>query len=173
MLVAIGTSNPTKIEAVRSAFRKIWPKAKFVSIEAKSGISEQPNSDEEAIKGALNRAKKAIKKANADFGVGLEGTTIETKHGMFLCGWVVIIDREGKIGLGCTSKIQLPEKIANKVRLGEELGPVMDKLSGKKDVKKKQGAVGILTKGHVTRKDAFEQALLVALSKFICSEYYN
>lgn len=173
MIIAIGTKNPTKIEAVKSAFKKIWPEAKFFSIEVDSGVGEQPNGDEEAIRGALNRAKKAIKEANADFGVGLEGTTVETKHGMFLCGWVVVVDSNGKLGLGCTSKILLPEKIAKEVRLGKELGPIMDKISGEKNVKKKKGAVGILTKGHVTRKQAFEQAVLLALSRFICKEHYD
>ncbi|MEM4663165.1 MAG: inosine/xanthosine triphosphatase [Candidatus Diapherotrites archaeon] len=173
MKIVVGSSNPIKVEAVRSAVKKIWPNSKVLNVEVESGIGEQPQGDEEAINGAFNRALAALKKTGADFGVGLEGTTVETKKGMFLCGWVVVVDNTEKMGLACTSKILLPEKIAKEVRLGGELGPIMDKISGEKDVKKKHGAVGILTKGLVTRKDAFEQAVLCAFARFISKEYYE
>lgn len=172
MRVAVGTRNPAKIEAVKAAVKKLWPDAKVISLDVDSGVSVQPKSDEEAITGALNRARKAMEKENADFAVGLEGTTIDTKHGMFLCGWVAVIDRNGRIGLGCTSKIMLPEKVANEIRNGSELGPVMDSLLGEEDIKKRQGAVGVLTKNLVTRKDAFEQAVLSAFARFITPELY-
>ncbi len=173
MLIAVGTTNPVKIEAVRSAIQKLWHNAKVQGIYAESGVSHQPKGDEEAIRGAINRAKSALEKLDADFGFGLEGTVVETKHGMFLCGWVAVVDKNGKLGLACTSKIELPEKVAKEIRKGRELGPVMDELIGENDTKKKQGAVGILTNNLVVRSKVFEQAVLLALAKFINPKYYG
>ena len=61
MKVAIGSTNPVKIAAVKSAFKKVWPNKKFTfkGIKVNSGVSHQPMSDIESIKGAGNRAKKA------------------------------------------------------------------------------------------------------------------
>ncbi|KKS04790.1 MAG: putative non-canonical purine NTP phosphatase [Candidatus Curtissbacteria bacterium GW2011_GWA2_41_24] len=75
MKIAVGSTNPVKIEAAKRAFGKVWPKKKLeiVGIEVPSGVSQQPMTDKEAVKGARNRAKVAIKSARADFGVGLEG----------------------------------------------------------------------------------------------------
>ncbi|RLG70112.1 MAG: inosine/xanthosine triphosphatase, partial [Candidatus Iainarchaeum archaeon] len=68
MLIAVGTTNPVKIEAVRSAIQKLWHNAKVQGIYAESGVSYQPKGDEEAIRGAINRAKSALEKLDADFG---------------------------------------------------------------------------------------------------------
>jgi len=173
MRIVVGTTNAAKIDAAKSALRRIWPDAEVVAAEVNSGVSVQPKSDDEAIEGALNRAKEGLKKVKADFGLGLEGTTVDTKYGMFLCGWVAVVDKNGTFGLGCTSKIQLPEKVAEEIRNGKELGPVMDTLFGEKDIKKRQGAVGVLTKNLITRKDAFEQAIISAFARFIVPEYYS
>lgn len=172
MLVAVGTTNPAKIEAVRAAVQRVWKNVEVRSVFANSKVSLQPRSDEEAIRGAINRAKNALKKLNADFGFGLEGTVVETKHGMFLCGWVAAVDKSGRLGLACTSKIELPERVAEEIRKGRELGPVMDEIVGENNTKKKQGAVGILTNNLVVRSKVFEQAVLLALAKFVNPKYY-
>ncbi len=173
MLIAVGSTNPTKIAAVSSAAKKIWPHAKVCGIEVSSGVPAQPIGDEEAIKGAISRAKKALHKLDADFGFGLEGTVVESKYGMFLCGWVAAIDKEGKLGLACTAKLELPEIVAREIRKGFELGPIMDKLTGETNIKKKYGAVGVFTKNLVSRKEVFEHAVLLALAKFITKDYYE
>ena len=68
MIVAVGSLNPVKIQATLNAFKKFWPDKswKIIGIETPSGVSDQPMSDNEYIKGAF-------KKIKADFGVGLEG----------------------------------------------------------------------------------------------------
>lgn len=75
MKVAVGSKNPVKIAAVREAFTKVWPKKHFVfeGVAVSSGVSNQPMSDEESFRGARNRAERAMKQIDADFGVGLEG----------------------------------------------------------------------------------------------------
>src|SRR3989344_4029632 len=95
MKVAVGSKNPVKIEAVKRAFEIIWPEKKWdvLGVEVSSGVSNQPMSDLESIKGATTRAKRAIKALKADFGVGLEGGLQKIKKDWFDCGWIVVINK--------------------------------------------------------------------------------
>lgn len=61
----------------------------------------------------------------------------------------------------------LPKKVSGEVLAGKELGEVIDETTGIKDVKKKMGAVGILTKGLVDRTQAYEAIISYALVKFL------
>ncbi len=60
--VAVGSMNPVKIEAVKLAFKKVFPKKQLeiVGVEVDSGVSVQPMNDRESIKGAKNRAYTKI-----------------------------------------------------------------------------------------------------------------
>lgn len=171
--IAVGSKNPVKIAAVKRAVKDIWPKAKIVSVEVSHGICEQPTSDDEAIKGAKNRARASLKMAGVDLGIGLEGGVNDTSHGMFLTGWIVVVDKKGNVGVGSGGRLLLPEKIALEIKKGKELGPVMDKFIGGKNIKQKQGAVGIFTNNLITRTEALEKAVVYALAKFISPKYYR
>jgi inosine/xanthosine triphosphatase len=170
--IAIGSMNPIKIAAVKSAVSHIWAGAEFIAVEADSGVDSQPQSDEETLRGALNRARAALDHAAADVGIGLEGGVMDTGDGMFLTGWAAVTDKEGGKGLGSGGALLLPELVAAQIRQGRELGPVMDKMMDQHNLKQNQGTVGVLTKGLVNRKEAFERAVLFALSRFISPEYY-
>jgi inosine/xanthosine triphosphatase len=169
--VVVGSTNPVKINATKKAFSRFFDDIEVIGINVDSGVSEMPISRSEIINGAINRAKKSLE--NADYGVGLEGGTHETKYGMLLMGVTAIISKNGEIGLGNTEGFILPEMIAKRIRNGEELGPVMDDIINEKDTKKKLGAVGIFTKGQITRTDSFEQSVIIALIKFINPQFYN
>ena len=96
-MVAVGSLNPVKIEAVKLAFEAVWPEKVFAveGTSVESGVSSQPLSDAESIKGARARAKKSLKKLGADFGVGLEGGLHKTGNTWFDCGWVVVVSKSG------------------------------------------------------------------------------
>lgn len=172
MRISVGSKNPVKIEAVKNAVRKIWADADVVAVECSSGVSEQPTSDDEAITGALTRAELSLQKTGADLGIGLEGCTVDTKYGMFVTGWVVIIDRKGEMGIGGGGRLLLPERIASEVRKGRELGPAMDEFAGVCNIKQKEGVTGILTGNLVLRKDAFERCVIYALTRYMNPDYY-
>ena len=59
MKIIIGSNNPAKVAAVKNAFH--YQQTEFLSLDIPSGVSEQPFSDEETIKGAINRAVGALK----------------------------------------------------------------------------------------------------------------
>jgi inosine/xanthosine triphosphatase len=173
MRIAVGSKNPVKVAAVRNVVTKFWSEAEVVGIEVDHGTNIQPKTHEEAIQGATKRAELSLKQANADFGFGLEGNTVDTEHGMFLAGWVVAVNKNGERGIAANGTILLPEKIAEKVRQGMELGPACDEVFGTHNVKQKEGSVGVLTKGIITRTRAFEQGVACALARFLHPELYK
>ncbi|MEZ4510611.1 MAG: inosine/xanthosine triphosphatase [Chloroflexota bacterium] len=173
MKIAVGSINPVKVEAVRSVAVKIWPDVVVVPTAVPSGVSEMPMSDTECIVGARNRALAARKTAVADFGVGLEGGVEQEPFGLALVGWVVLIGPAGQEGIGGCPRLLLPTHIAQRVLAGEELGPIMDKLVGQQNVKKKGGAVGTLTNGLVMRHEAFATAVAYAFAPFVTPHFYT
>ncbi|MBI4163718.1 MAG: inosine/xanthosine triphosphatase [Candidatus Aenigmarchaeota archaeon] len=173
MKIAIGSKNPVKVAAVTDGLKEAFPKAEFVSVDVKSGVSSQPVGDDETVKGATNRATEALKKIGADLGVGLEGGVEETKHGMMATVWCAIIDVKGNIGLGGGLHIHIPEVVAKKIRNGVELGKAMDELTNRKDTKHQEGALGILTKGLIDRKTGYESLVRLAAAKFLNPDLYS
>ena len=173
MKIAVGSTNPVKVTAVSRMFLQVWPHAEIIPMSVPSGVSEMPMNDEETRLGAKNRAIAARDAVDADFGVGLEGGVHPEPFGLALQGWVVIVDRNGRIGIGGCSRLQLPEHIAQRVLNGEELGPVMDDVLNDHNVKHKGGAVGALTNNLVVRGEAFATAVAYALAPFVKSELYT
>ena len=164
MKVAVGSENPVKIKVVREVCEEFYNQFELISIDAPSGVSEMPLGEEESIKGAKNRAQFCLENSDADLAFGLEGYVKDLKEGMFLSGWCVARNREGEEGIGSKGTIRIPEKIAERVRNGEELGPVMDDVMNEKDTKKKEGAIGIITGGAITRKESFKEGTVFALT---------
>lgn len=69
--VGVGSTNPAKLAAVRSALRPYAPQALVSGLAAGSGVAEQPLGFEEITRGAGNRARAALA-AGAELGVGIE-----------------------------------------------------------------------------------------------------
>lgn len=173
MKIAVGSQNPVKIESARRAFKKAFENCEVVGVSVSSGVSDMPMTFEETVQGAKNRAKEAIKKNNADFGVGLEGGFDKKELGMFLIGFVAVIDKEGKWGYGERGGILIPESVVRKVKEGKELGDVMDEITGEKNTKQREGAIGFFTKGLISRTESFEAAVIQSLAKFFRPEMYD
>ncbi len=175
MKIAIGTTNEAKVSAVRKIIGGVWPTAEFFSVETQSGVAAMPLTDEEGIAGAINRAKNALQKIDSDYSVGLEGSVHENKYGMFLGGWVVILNKDNsKIGIGNSGEILLPEWIRKKLNAGEELGPIIKELMKDEQdrIRQTSGTNGILTKGLYTREMEFEHAVRTAMAIFVSPEHY-
>jgi len=173
MKVAVGSANPVKIAAVENVVKRAWPGAVVEGVSVSSDVSEMPMSSKEAIQGATNRAKAALTKLNADLGIGLEGSAIDTEHGMFMTGWTVAVHSDGRVGVGGGGSILLPEKIAKELRKGRELGPVIDEVIGQHNTKQNQGTTGVLTNGLLNRTQAFEHQVINALALFLKEELYK
>lgn len=176
MKVGLGSTNPVKLQATVEAFTLVQDEGEEIEVvkhDVNSGVSDQPTSDQEAILGSKNRAKEVKKKGGFDFNVGLEGSVSDTQFGMFLTGWSYMIDKDGDRYLGGGGRLELPKSVADRIREGEELGPIMDEITGQSEVKRGPGAIGIFTDGIITRKDAYRDAVVFALAKFIRPEMYE
>lgn len=177
MRIAIGTLNKAKTEAVKNIIEKVWPGSQYFSVQTDSKIRAQPLSDEEGIEGAINRANQALEKFSleVDYGIGLEGTVDTNKYGMFLSGWVAIINKKGEVGIGCSGKVLMPEYLKQKLDQGNELGPIVQNLLNDPEnkIRHSSGTNGLLTNNLYTRVREFEDATLCALGKFVAPKIYQ
>lgn len=175
MKVAVGSENPVKVMAAEKAFSAVWPNKKWevVGVKVSSGVSDQPMNDLESIKGATNRAKRAIKLAKADFGVGFEGGVQKIGKYWLDGGIMVVVDKKGRTGIGSSPRIETPPKIMKLLLQGRELRTANDIVFGIKNSKQGQGHFGLMTKGLITRTDGYRDGLIMALSRFIHPELFE
>ncbi|MBA4493819.1 DUF84 family protein [Paenactinomyces guangxiensis] len=164
MKVAVGSKNGTKVGAVEKAFQHL--NATILPVSVPSGVPDQPLSDEETIQGAMNRARNARKEMEADIGVGLEGGVVQTAHGLFLCNWGALTDRNGIQVMAGGARIKLPDEFFIPLKKGKELSFVMEQYTNQKNIGTNQGAVGIFTHGYVERQEMF-----LHVSKLLIGQY--
>jgi inosine/xanthosine triphosphatase len=172
MRIAIGSTNPVKCNASRAVLTPLYPDAEFVCVDVPSGVAAQPWGDVEARAGALNRARAALIQTGATLAVGLEGGVQDSEFGLFTCAWCVLVDTQGRVGVGGNSSILLPPTVAERLRRGDELGTAMDQLVNAHNTKQRDGAIGILTNNLETRQSAYETILRLALAPFQNPAWY-
>ncbi|QQZ10576.1 DUF84 family protein [Heyndrickxia vini] len=166
MKIAVGSTNPAKINAVEAGFKLTEIDVSVIPLKVPSDVSEQPFSDEETIKGAIHRAENCLKAIDAQIGIGLEGGVTETPFGLSICNWGALIERGQPPIIGGGARFILPEEIAVRLRNGEELGPVMEDFSQRENVRKKEGAIGIFTNGKITRDEMFLHVMKILIGQY-------
>lgn len=182
MRIGVGSGNPVKRRAVTSAVDGVLDDSTVESVPVASGVAEQPTGHAETIAGAETRARNVLAEgeressgaepAGFDLGVGLEGGVagFDGTDGLFLVMWAAVSDGD-RVGHGAGPSVRLPGGVAERVRAGDELGPVMDDLLGEDDVAKKQGAAGAFTGGAVDRTEALSTAVAGAMGPFVTAFY--
>jgi len=170
MHVAVGSTNPVKVEAVERTLARYEPSVTAVAVD--SGVPEQPWSIAETVTGAENRARRALEQTEASYGVGLEGgvADLEGVPGLSLVMWAAVTDGR-RLERGSGPSLRLPDRVATRLDAGEELGPVMDDLLGTSGVAETEGAAGVLTDGLTDRTSALSQAVACAFGPFRVSHY--
>lgn len=173
MIIAVGTKNPAKLKPVKKIFSKYFKDVKVVSIDVNPGISEQPMSEDEMYKGALNRAKEALSKVEkAEYGVGIEAGLHKYSYGWLERALVVIININGDIGIGATGGLVLPDRIVKRIHKGESLGKIIDSMFTAEKSGEGIGMFGIFTKNVVTRAKSIEHGVVFALTRFLHKKLY-
>ena len=171
MKVLVGSSNPTKIGAVRDVFDRCFGETEVVGIEVDSDVAGQPVGDE-TFTGAENRAR-ALVRLNAEQGlaahycVGIEGGVSRLHGRWFAFGAVCIADMADRLSFGVTSHFELPHQVAAALADGTELGSVIDKLTGLRDTRLDGGAIGYLSHGRLDRRGLAAQGVFMALIPFL------
>jgi inosine/xanthosine triphosphatase len=149
MKVAVGSTNPVKVNAVREVFQEIYGEVEVVPVEVDSGVPNQPVGLGETIKGAINRARRAIERTDADFGVGIEAGLYHvpgTLTGYMDVQFCAVVDRKGRITLGHGPGFEYPPGVIRRVfEEGVAVGIAMGELVNEPELKRKVGAIGVLT----------------------------
>jgi len=170
--VNVGSTNPVKIEAVRKVLGKIYSKVEISSIKVETGVPSEPKEDE-VIRGAMNRAKAAIR--DADIGVGIEAGLLwdNAINWYFDVQFCVIVDSSGKATIGHGPGFWYPPKIIDEVDKGLTVNDAMRKLTGIEEIGHNMGAVGYLSKGLIDRTSLTEQSVIAAFIPRIRPELYG
>jgi len=173
-VIVIESKNPVKRNAVLRGFQTHFPNVSFeiIDVEVPSGVREQPEGDEETRLGAVNRIQAARKIfPAANYWAAIEGGVTDDENQMSAFAWIVIADKQ-RTGWSRSASFFLPEKVADLVRQGVELGHADDQVFGRSNSKQMNGAVGILTANAVDREELYAHAVLLALIPFLNPTLY-
>ncbi len=77
-----------------------------------------------------------------------------------------------KFSIGFGPGFEYPKTVVEEVLTGKEVGEVMEKVSGIKNLGKKVGAVHYLSKGAISRTDLSRISVTMALIPFVNREMY-
>jgi inosine/xanthosine triphosphatase len=169
--IFVGSTNPVKINAVRFATKDHWSAVHIAGYEVTSQVPEQPRSDAETRRGAQNRAQAVlalslsdIKSEQLSLGIGLEGGVFTDSNGeLWSTVWASVTDQSGQFWDANGARFKVPSQIAKLIALGEEMGPALSRLFGGADIKRTNGAIGIVTSNFVTRTEEYSAICKLAI----------
>jgi inosine/xanthosine triphosphatase len=168
MKILIGSVNKVKVDAVAEIICE-YPHLEHAEVEGvdvSSGVSPQPKTLLETITGAKNRARGAF--ADCDYAIGLESGLMEvplSKSGfMDICVCVIYDGKESHLGISSAWEFPDPKVIALIIDEGLDMSQAINKvgLTTNPNIGMAEGAIGILTKGRIDRKEHTKQALRTA-----------
>jgi inosine/xanthosine triphosphatase len=176
MLIAIGTTNEAKIRALCNALKAIGETLQndrfkdciVRGIKCDSQVANQPLCEQDTQKGAMNRAIQALHDCTeAEFGVGIESGLQNINDRWFESGWIVVVNRHGKMGFGSSNRYEIRPVLMELIQRGLELSEAVQQITGLKEVKSTLGMSGVITNGIVNRDDSYRDAILFAFAPFV------
>ncbi len=203
IVVAVGSLRAPKLDAVREALALVGPmlapEAAFevAGADVPSGVGHTPVGRAQIMAGARSRAEWLVRLAQERgeawrYFVGLEGGIVVLEEGVvgqgpgrvaYLENWAYVSDANGRGSFGHSGGIALPEPLAAEVLdRGAELSEAIENYAGRyaggrgegaPAIRDTQGVWGVLTRGLITRKDAFRVAVVGAFAPFYNAELYS
>lgn len=158
--IAVGSTNQVKVAAVRSVMERVYGDVRITAVDVPSGVPDQP-FEEQTHRGSENRARAAL--GDHDMAVGIEAGVFEMLDGLYDIQHCTIVSRDGRATFGHGSGFRYPDRIAGLVRSGMTVGDAVHEVYGSTDIGKRQGAVGLLSKGLIDRKTLTEQSVMAAM----------
>lgn len=176
MKVLMGTKNPGKIEGAKRAFECYFENVEVQGISVDSEVGDEP-LNEQILQGCKNRVKNVRKQAeenkiDADFYVASEAGLINNFDGWMDFNIALVENKEGEQSVGTSAGFKIPEKYVDEV-IEKELKVIMDRLFDTQNSNQKDGGIGKLTHGEISRIDLTKQAFIMALIKFINGEIWK
>jgi len=172
--VAVGSTNQVKIDAVRNVFTQAFGLVEVVSIEPEHGVERQPR-ETRTIEGSIQRAKSALERTKADFGVGVEAglfyNSALKKH--LDVQYCAIVDSSGRMTVGHGPGFEYPPQVVRAVLDGGSVGDTMSEMTEIERIGHRMGSIGYLSDGLIDRTSLTEIAVLMALVPRIRKELYE
>lgn len=166
--IAIGSTNPIKIQAVKNALNN--EDIRVVSCSALSKVRPQPLSNEETLQGAINRAKDCLDKTKSTFAIGLEAGVVFLQNQVYLCHWGVIIDRNQNSYFTNGPLILLPTEFHKPLLDGQNLEDIMHHSTGIESLGAKEGAIGVFTQNRLNREQVLTEMVKALIGQY---RYYQ
>ena len=168
MTLAIGTTNPGKLQSVARALAD-YPTLstlKTMPVKVDSGVADQPSTLEETTTGATNRAKRAMKDQGTTFGIGMESGLFEQGGKMFdVCACVIYDGENTHVGYSCAWELpNVVTKLFKEQNMNLTDAFNKAKICDDPKIGDKGGVIKIVTGGRVTRPDYTVQAIQMALA---------
>lgn len=162
--VGVGSANKGKVRAITKVFRSVFRDVKVTTEAVEVKGSESQPKGKETVRGAISRAKKAL--GEHDYGIGVEAGVFETDDGLFSTQYCAMIDQKKNITIGHGPGFACPPEVAYLIRnKGLTMAKAFELNYGTtNEVARSIGAIGVMTKGHVERKDLTEFAVYAALA---------
>lgn len=178
MKIKIGSTNPTKVDALKETLAQydFLASAEVKGISVESGVSNQPKSLEETIRGAINRAKAAF--IDCKYSVGIESGLMKVPHTktgyMDFCACAIYDGKE--VHLGLSPAFECPIEITRlAIEEGLDLNQATQRAGLTTDARigNAQGLVGILSQGKLDRKEYTMQSIRTAIIHLQNPPLYN
>jgi inosine/xanthosine triphosphatase len=157
-MIVLGTASKDKLKILEDYLASHDKTFKIVQVQADSGVSDQPISEEETIKGAKTRAKNAYKSGKYELAIGLEGGLVKhNKLYHLIC--IACIYNGKKYFLGISKSLPLPQKVSSAIEDGVEFGEQIRIYANSLENMHDQ------IHEIISRKKSFTSAINVAFSK--------
>lgn len=177
MKIHIGSKNETKVGAVTEGLNvyPLFAQAEFVPIDVQIDVYGHPKTLEDILSGAIARAKQAF--GDCDYSVGIESGLMpvpQTKTGFIELAVCAIFDGE-EVHLGFAPAFEWPRAVAEGIlNQGLDGSQAMKAagLTGLEKIGTEKGAISLLTKGRMDRKEQNRLAVQMALIHLENPEHY-
>lgn len=177
MKVAVGSTNETKVQAVKEIL-KDYPRfagADIVAVEVDIDVNGHPKTLDEIVSGAKLRAERALK--GCDYSFGIESGIFSvpyTKTGFIEMAVCAIYDGRD-YHLGTAPGFEWPKKVIDGILTRGLDGSAAVRAAGLTDHEKigtAGGVISILTNGRMTRTQQNQLAVMMALIHLEHPEFY-
>lgn len=168
MKIFVGSTNAAKVDAVKEIVKEYPHLADAVieGIATSSGVSDQPRSLDETVKGAMNRARNAYQ---TDLAIGIESGLMQVPNAksgyMDVCVCAIFDGTEYHLGFSSAWEFPDPSVMELITKEGMNMSDAINHagLTSNPQIGAAEGAIGIVTKGRLNRKEFTQQALRTAL----------
>ncbi len=181
MIIAIGSTNPVKLQAVEEVVKDYTQlaQAQIQSFNVPSQVSDQPLSLEETIQGAKNRAKNAfIECGTCTYSFGIESGLMKAPGAQtsYIETSICSIFDGSLYAIGLSCGFEVPPKVLDLV-LNKHMN-LSDAcyhagITTNTKIGSAEGLIGILTEGRINRKEYTKPSIITALAQIQHAQWYK